>query len=160
MEVVNRVYRGKMNSPDFEAIIHQCKTLNLSYKFYFGRPTMLSIKLKPKGTVIFFRTGKFRVMGLLNYSKAKDIIQTLVPHFLSGLELQTETVKFKVPPVHYNFHRRYDEQILFEPEIFPAIHLKQWKDVHVNLFHSGQVIVLGKHALERAHEVKDWLDMV
>ena len=47
--------------------------------------------------------------------------------------------------------------IIYEPELFTAIYLKRWSDVHVNLFLTGNVIVLGRKAHERAFEVQRWL---
>ena len=53
--------------------------------------------------------------------------------------------------------QRYPNIILYEPELFTAIQLKLWNDVHVNLFFTGNVVVLGRKAQQRAFEVQRWL---
>ena len=55
---------------------------------------------------------------------------------------------------------RYANVICYKPELFTAIHLKRWTDVHVNLFFSGNVIVFGQKAYQRAFEIRQWLERI
>lgn len=132
-------------------------------KLYKGRPTMLSVR-KSGATLNLFASGRFRVMGSY-YTNPDDARQWVVQllgesaHVPQHLYVQTVTVKFHVKPVSSCFVSNHANMISYDFELFPSIKLLHWPDVHVNLFFSGAVIVLGRHATLRATEVRQWLSM-
>ena len=119
---------------------------------------MFCVKLKPKKTALFFQSGKFRIMGKLTLAEATHALLLLRVKERPRLSLQTVTIKFKVKPVTPEFALQHQKVVVYEPEIFPAMKITKWKGVHVNLFHSGAVVVLGASAEKCAPLVKAWLD--
>jgi TATA-box binding protein (TBP) (component of TFIID and TFIIIB) len=162
MQVVNRVFRGQLNAkPDFGVLQTRCKSESITCKAHSERPRMLCIK-RPRGTVILFETGRFRIMGKCNEEEARHLMCFIVQSdsFNLPLHLQTETIKFSVKPLDIQFVRKYDSEILYEPELFPALKLLRWPSVHANLFFSGSVVVLGVEAALVSPDIKKWLDSV
>ena len=163
MKVTNRVFCGTlMEAPNWEALIRECEQLGLDYKAHKCRPFMFRVRVKNGGgTFLFFRTAKFRVMGARNKTSVHQLLHSMFHLSARSLHLQTRTVTFKVPPLkelHFDFVKRFDSEIWYEPELFPAIKLLRWPEVHVNLFFTGAVVVLGKKAKRCAPKVKTWLD--
>ena len=161
MEVANRVFKGQLHSiPSFEKLKSLCLRQNIPFRLHSGRPKMLCVKVKPNQTILFFISGRFRLMGKICLEEARQLLRLLEIEEDVPLILQTATVHFKVKPVAQDFVRRYQENVMYEPELFVAIRLIKWKEVYVNLFHSGGVVVLGKKAEEYAPLVKAWLEEV
>ena len=81
-----------------------------------------------------------------------------VQHELPIIILQTMTAAyaypFKIPlaklspliECHYN------------PECFPAVQIRRYKPIHVNVFASGKVTITGLKEMERAREIQEGLD--
>lgn len=157
MKLVNRVYRGEISAVDFLDIEKRCIAHHFLLRYYSHRPTMLKISLKPKGTLLIFTTGKFRVMGMIDPNAVSQCLEQVTGQPQTFL-LQTDTVTLLSRPIKYTILKRHCPYLTYEPELFPAIHIRKWPDVHVNLFHSGQVVILGRQALLRAREVQQWLD--
>ncbi len=160
MEVVNRVFRGRLSHPpDYLVLEAMCFLQNIPYKIHRGRPTMFCVKFKPKQTALFFSSGRFRVMGQLTLEMVKDLMRSYLSCLdIVELTLQTTTVKFRVKPVTPDFVNQHHEDLIYEPELFPAIRVIRWPSMHVNLFHSGAVVVLGQTASNCAPSVKAWLE--
>ena len=166
--IVNRVFRGSLAMPvDLKSI---CDSDNLKLgatenaHVFTCRPKMLRIRRLPKGaTVLLFNSGRFRIMGgaIESVEAAQEWMEKLFPNFtMETLPfLQTQTCKFEVPFQCANIvFKKYPDLIFYEPEIFTAaMKLIRWSDVHVNLFFSGKVMILGRKSYERAFEVKAWL---
>lgn len=118
---------------------------------------------------ILFASGQCRVMGKITYDDACCFIQNI--HYIYSdisnvLHLVSQTVVFKLEdnlcPVNlYHLISEYnnDVNVRFEGEIFPAISLHYWNPVHVNLFASGKVVILGKNALVLKETIHDWICM-
>lgn len=121
-------------------------------------------------TLVLFNSGQFRIMGKVDFDDACTIIISSINYIYSDiitpLHLATQTGVFKLPnsfcPI--NLHRiakEYvnDVNVRFEPEIFPAVSLHYWKPVHVNVFSTGKIVVLGKNAIDSIHDIYNWLEM-
>ena len=170
---MNSVFHGSTKkSIDLKEIYESlCKTGNTDcIKLYTHRPQMLRIRHKKKngGCLILFKSGCFRIMGS-RYSTAKKClswIKKFIP--LDGNDsclmpkLQTQTVTFETNrECVSSVYHKYSKAIFYEPEIFPsAMKLIRWGDVHVNLFFTGKVTVLGKKAVQRALDVQQWLQHI
>lgn len=107
-------------------------------------------------------------MGRLNLEEAQSTIHslnTIYSSIESPLQHVTETVVFNLDSLHvpinlYKFASEFcnDNRIQFEPELFPALCLQLWKPLHVNVFTSGKVIILGKNASDSFCKIRDWLN--
>lgn len=169
VHIVNRVFRGSLAKPIDLEILSSNLTLDFekeSVRHYKHRPHMLCIKRKGAALNIF-HTGRFRIMGgyfktggealnwLLRLTGGKLILRE------RNLFLQTQTVQFKVSPNCAELVlKNYPNAIFYEPELFTAMKLLRWTDVHVNLFFTGNVIILGRQSYDRALEVQQWLHLI
>lgn len=106
-------------------------------------------------------------MGKTNLTDASHFIENLTHIYCSiitPIHLVSQTVTFQLAscmvPVNLYKIARYcneDRNVLFEPELFPAINLLHWKPLHVNLFANGKVIILGRNALDYVETIDDWI---
>lgn len=115
-------------------------------------------------TLLLFHSGNCRIMGkasslddvscILNF--LVDLLHTSI---ISPLTLVSQTVVFKLNVVNVNLHKlvRIIPNSIFEPELFPSLSIDAFKPLHVNLFSSGKVVILGKDALSRKLQVETWL---
>ena len=121
-KVVNTNYMGRV----IEDINH------LKFR---SHPTMAVIKCT-KGTLIVFKNKKFRLMGVkeplsslndlpLKVQIDRIISKTIVADYGSVINL-------------YKFPNDY-----FEPEIFPAMTLKEYLPLCTNIFSSGKIVITG-----------------
>ena len=75
----------------------------------------------------------------------------------------SQTIVFQVDPLYTPINLLYisklaqDSCVRFEYEIFPALSLHFWKPLHVNVFASGKVVVLGKNATSMLVSIHDYL---
>jgi len=138
-------------------------------EFKESDPVMLIYRHR-ENTLIMFATGKFRFMGpfhpTVNVAK-KQLKQ--VPSIgrvikNSPLTLQTCTVTFKLPgngvhlPKLSAAMRRDRFQITFNKHEFPAISMYRWTPMHVNVFYSGNVVVVGsKGVMSQVRKIKRFL---
>jgi len=130
------------------------------------KPIQIIIRLHAC-TILLFRYGQFRIMGHVNFNVVKfltNILQPIYKCIQIPISYVSETVVFQLDkcliPVnlyHMNFAFKNDYNIQFEPELFPALTIHYWKPIHVNLFSSGKVIVLGKDAMTKCTEIYEWL---
>lgn len=103
-------------------------------------------------------------MGKVTYSYAC----TLLDHITSILNsiivvpliLITETIVFNLrmhTPLNLHLLVRKIKHSTFETELFPALSIDLWKPIHVNVFSTGKVIVLGKDSSTMKVEIENWL---
>ena len=123
-------------------------------------PIQLTIRLK-HCTFLLFSTGQFRLMGSLIDESILSKLDCIYSEIVVQPKCVSQTVCLQLNQcvnLHkFNHHFENCKDILYLPEIFPAIRLFLWKPLHVNLFSSGKVIVLGQDAYEKCDEILDWL---
>jgi len=171
--VVNSVFHGSLLETInlnniYESLCEKDSTSDC-IKLYTNRPQMLRIRHHKKGAcLLLFKSGCFRIMGNRWSTPGKSLswlrkfIYSKKPDSMLMPKLQTQTVTFQVNRECVNsvFHK-YSKVIFYEPEIFPsAMKLIRWGDVHVNLFFTGKVTVLGNRAVTRALDVQQWLQQI
>lgn len=167
---VNQVFSGKLKIPsekfDLSTIFQDIKHPGLTRKVYTGRPHMCVLKCYKKWTYILFSSGKFRIMGKkVNLDFIMSFLKNYLPseaYLLEGPTLQTETFTFSLgvninlqtykESLHYN-----NGSIMYEVELFPALIYNKWPSIHVNVFHSGNVTVLGRNSRDYINEIKNYL---
>jgi TATA-box binding protein (TBP) (component of TFIID and TFIIIB) len=122
------------------------------------KPSQLVIK-DEKGTIIFFRNGKMRIMGCIDeldatflaykYTMMLDDDYNFQPVYLQSMTVRV-TFNGNVRINLVKFARESSSLPLqFEPELFPAVLLKKYKPISVNVFSSGKIIMCGVRDLEQ-----------
>lgn len=88
-----------------------------------------------------------------------SITKCLHTHIIENLSLSTQTITFKLdlPIINLLKVSQNNPHCIFEGEIFPALSINLWNPIHVNVFSSGKVVVLGKNALNMKDCIEKWL---
>ena len=152
IKFVNSVYKGTFQETriDLELL---SKSLNNS-KFYKKQPQMLVVTNTNGVKMIIFNSGKFRIMGnfIPTLKNAKREIKKFNLGCSPQLTCQTSTVVTRLNKKNINLSRLFSHlQSLYvnkyigycELESFPAIALKIWDPLHVNIFASGKIVITG-----------------
>lgn len=165
---MNCIYRCKLLLiHDLQQTFHLLQSYYSRISLCIGKPKQLVIKLSTF-SILIFTSGQCRIMGRVSLAQAQSTIQSLSFIFHSVIEplLQvSETVVFQLDSLHlpinlYKFAHEYsnDINVQFEPEIFPSLTLHYWKPLHVNVFSTGKVNVLGLNARDSINTIHEWLD--
>jgi len=109
------------------------------------KPFQLVVK-DLRGTLILFSNGKFRTMGCIDELEASFLAFSYLPSpstSFPSITLQSYTLKCEI-----GFRVNLEKMSLcvpcvYEPEFFPALRLKEYKPVSVNIFTTGKVMVCG-----------------
>ena len=151
IKFVNSVYKGTFNKPlDLELL---SKSLYNS-KLYKKQPQMLVVTNTNGIKMIIFNSGKFRIMGnfIPTLKNAKREIKKFNLGCFPQLTCQTSTVVTRLNKKNINLSRLFshlqftnvNKYIGYcELESFPAIALKIWDPLHVNIFASGKIVITG-----------------
>jgi len=140
MQIVNINYRGYLNRT---IDLHDFYKKFSNSTYYPLRPHMVRIK-DENATILFFNSGKFRVMGCNSLKNAKTSIQKYSDQsFNPKLKVQSMTAKMKLKH-EVNVYKLSEKiKCFYEPELFPAVTITKYSPVIVNVFKSGTVIVCG-----------------
>ena len=137
-------------------------------KLSTSKPTQLIIRMKTF-SILIFTSGQCRFMGRITSDEANSIVQSLsiiYKSILSPLYQVSQTIVLQLHSMYvpvdlyklaYEF--KNDSRVNFEPELFPALVLNHWKPLHVNVFSSGKVIILGHNACNFVNDIQTWLDV-
>ena len=101
-------------------------------------PTMAVIKCE-KGTLIVFKNKKCRLMGVKNPLLSLDNLPVKIR--IERVISRTIMIDYGKTINLYKFNHDY-----YEPEIFPAVKLKKFAPINVNIFGSGKIIATGVKA--------------
>jgi TATA-box binding protein (TBP) (component of TFIID and TFIIIB) len=113
--------------------------------------------------MLVFKTGKFRIMGSGDDLDAHFNIFTVVSLHQDNYPdicLQTLTAAFAYP-YHINLNKL--SQVVeshYNPELFPAVQIRRYKPIHVNVFESGKVTITGLKDYDAAKAIEDDLDLI
>jgi TATA-box binding protein (TBP) (component of TFIID and TFIIIB) len=94
------------------------------------------------GSMIIFKSGKFRLMGVKEPINSFDQL----PLKVESIQVQSISLIAQYGrPVRLGFlHSRLtSRRCMFEPELFPAARLLDFNPVCVNVFSTGKVVMLG-----------------
>ena len=146
MLVVCMNYHGSLTFPENKIKLEDL--IPYTTKFYNHRPRM--IKYHKNGiTILVFTSLRFRLMG------KGDIHKQILQDFLHMLPWKSHvgemtcsmTVSHQLPVKHINLHKLDRRYFQVEMELFPAAKLIHKGHEHVNIFHSGKLIITGVREL-------------
>ena len=112
--------------------------------------------------MLIFKSGKFRIMGGVEDLEAHFNIYsvTMLYNCIPNIILQTMTcvyqysTKIPLPLLANNILSFYT------PESFPAVQVRKFQPIHVNVFESGKVIITGVRDYSVAMNIKNQLDLL
>jgi TATA-box binding protein (TBP) (component of TFIID and TFIIIB) len=124
-----------------------------------NKPFQLVVK-DFSGTLILFSNGKFRTMGCNDEFDASLLACTYLEKLtrspskmFPSITLQSYTLRlqlgFRVNLEQMSLH----VPCIYEPELFPALQLKEYKPMSVNLFTTGSVMVCGMRDSDAIHSM-------
>jgi TATA-box binding protein (TBP) (component of TFIID and TFIIIB) len=152
--VSNANFKGDINEPiDLQELRKKIPNSELHVK-----PRQLVVK-DAKGTLVLFGSGKFRTMGCIDYFVASSLACKYLEkanysfHSFPFIDLQSYTLKCQLGfPVNLE-KMASSVPCVYEPELFPALRLKQYKPTCVNVFTTGKVIICGLKDLEEMNGI-------
>ena len=148
MKVVNTVTKGTLGKnldlaaiaimlkhPQAVKITHQTK-----------QPEQLLIKFASGNTMIIFKTGSFRMMGKDDSLESHYNIYEIIAQFSGDVpEVFTQTMT-----VCHNFAHKInlvelskESLTTYTAEHFPAVQIRVFHPIHINIFSSGKVTLTG-----------------
>src|SRR5271167_1149849 len=165
--VVNSVWHGVMMKPvDLSKLQRLCSALEpvRSTTLQTTQPVQLVIRFVNGGTMLVFTSGKFRVMGRIDDLDAhfNAYCITLLYDDIPDIKLQTMTACFTYPH-RINLPLLADNiESQYSAERFPAVHVRKYKPINVNVFASGKVGIMGLRddtsAINIEHELTSLLN--
>ena len=121
------------------------------------KPHQLVVK-NEKGTVLFFGSGKIRVMGCVDELEATFLVYTYIA-LISDDEFPPITIQSYTSKSYMGFRVSLGkmaaalEGVMYEPELFPALRIKGYNPLSVNVFTTGKVIVCGLRDADEMYDI-------
>jgi TATA-box binding protein (TBP) (component of TFIID and TFIIIB) len=164
LKIVNTVWKGDFLTPLVLSSLNislECGIIDVKHQQ--KQPEQYIIKFDNKSTMLIFKSGKFRVMG--NGSPEAVIgnilcVATQLTNVIPNVSMQTMTGVYKYDK-RIHLHKLMDVVDGFlDLENFPAVQIKKFKPIHVNVFSSGCVTICGLKTAEFGTVIKDYIDSV
>ncbi len=118
--------------------------INVNYQGYYEAkldfsnlpsPQMIVLPLSDGSKLLMFKSGKCRMMG------SRTNIVPSIPDYVTITKIQSITAMFHLG--HTLVLSKFAHLGMYEPELFPALRLKAFNPMCVNVFGTGKVIVMG-----------------
>src|SRR3981189_3747100 len=144
LKIVNTVWKGDVFSPiTLDTLNITCDRGVTEVKHQKTQPEQYIVKFDNNSTMLIFKSGKFRVMGNGDPPAAILNILSVVGQFIDDIPLvtmQTMTgVYGYVQKLHMIKYAIATESLL-DFQNFPAVQIKKFKPVHVNVMNTDSVI--------------------
>jgi len=127
------------------------------------KPSQLVIKDK-NGTLILFSSGKMRIMGCIDELDATFLAYKYIMMLDDDCNFQPVYSQSMTVRVDYTkrinlvkFARECSISLQYEPELFPAVLLKKFKPISVNVFSSGKIILCGVRDIQCVDNIMEEL---
>jgi TATA-box binding protein (TBP) (component of TFIID and TFIIIB) len=158
IDVVNCNYRSTVGKPLNLSVLHA----SIPNSKLCTKPKQLVIK-DPQGTLLFFSNGKLRVMGCNDELEATFLAYKYVQ--LIDKSDDFHNVFAQSSTVRVTFHKKIHLQKLVhstlisgclmqhEPELFPAVLIRKYKPLSVNVFSSGKIMICGVKDVDQVHNI-------
>ena len=128
-----------------------------------AQPEQYIVKFDNNSTMLIFKSGKFRVMGNGDPAAAIINILNVVGQFtqvIPMVNMQTMTGVYGYGQ-KIQLHKLAEvTEGLLDLENFPAVQIKKFKPVHVNVFSSGCVTMCGLKNIDYGNYIKSCLDSI
>ena len=139
--------KQQLTQPNIKLVRHQIK-----------QPEQLIIKFCDGSTMLMFKSGKFRIMGggvdELDMHFNIFSVSVLFDNYLPDILFQTMTATCQFPSiVNLNNFEITSFVTRYNPELFPAVQVLNYKPISVNVFASGKVTICGLKDLDFAQQV-------
>jgi len=151
--VRNANYKGTMKHSIELPKLHRKIPNSTLYK----KPHQLVVK-DPKGTILFFRSGKFRVMGCIDELDATFLVYSYT-NLINDGEFPPVTLQSYTSTSHLGFRVSLEKMaattdaFIYEPELFPALRIREYNPASVNVFTTGKVIVCGLRDADQMSDI-------
>ena len=180
LNIVNSVFKSSLPyCVNLDALYKFLQHGQPTCKFYKSQPQMLTLCCSKKLKLIFFKSGRFRLMG--RFMPIRTVASRCLRHSFykwlpaaisqdmskCTLHKQTSTVVFKLNARVINLqqffsfleHHNKGRAIGYcELESFPAMAIRIWSPLHVNIFHTGNVVITGVRCnLQCCHIIRTYL---
>lgn len=124
------------------------------------KPSQLVIK-DEKGTIVFFSNGKMRIMGCIDELDATFLAYKYTMMLDDDCNFQPVYSQSMTIRVVYNVRINLNKfaresttlPLQYEPELFPAVLLKKYKPISVNVFSSGKIIMCGVRDIQQVDDI-------
>jgi TATA-box binding protein (TBP) (component of TFIID and TFIIIB) len=164
LRIVNTVWKGEVGEPILLAALNiLCGDGVRLVKHQKSQPEQYIVKFDNKSTMLIFKSGKFRLMGNGNPESAVNNILNVVNQIsdtIPEVSMQTMTGV-------YGYGKKINLRKLAEAsegfldlENFPAVQIKRFKPIHVNVFASGCVTLCGLKSIDNGNVIKNYLDPI
>jgi TATA-box binding protein (TBP) (component of TFIID and TFIIIB) len=158
VNVVNANYRLTHDKP---INLKNTHLLFPSNSKLYVKPSQLVIK-DDKGTILLFGNGNMRIMGCIDELEATFLAYKYTM-MLDGDDCNFQPVYSQSMTVRVAYNSKInlnkfvcESRILplqYEPELFPAVLLKKYKPISVNVFSSGKIIMCGVRNVEQVDDI-------
>ena len=151
--VCNANYRGDMKHSVNLHKLHKKIPNSILYK----KPHQLVVK-DEKGTVLFFASGKLRVMGCIDELDAAFLVYSYTT-LIKDDEFPPITLQSYTLKLHLGFRVSLGkmaaalEGVVYEPELFPALRIREFNPASINVFTTGKIIICGIRDVDEAHDI-------
>lgn len=126
----------------------EIRKIDFAYK---SVPPKQKVFKTPLGTMLVFPSGKFRLMGVKEALTLTSAITNQLPYHVESLQLQSATyVDYFGQEISLQnlAHQLTSQRAYYEPEIFPALRLLDYRPICVNVFASGKLVITGFKELD------------
>lgn len=157
VQVTNANYRSHHDKPfnlmNLHLLLPKVSKLHI-------KPKQLTIK-DSKGTIVLFGNGQMRIMGCNDELEATFLAYKYTTMFdkdcnFQPVYAQSMTVKIdcsmKINLIKFARESKLSP-LQYEPELFPAVLLKKFKPISVNVFSSGKIIMCGVREIEQVDAI-------
>jgi TATA-box binding protein (TBP) (component of TFIID and TFIIIB) len=164
LRIVNTVWKGNVLAPVLLSALNiACECGVVMVRHQKSQPEQYIVKFDNHSTMLIFKSGKFRVMGsgdtpstILNILSVTNQFTPVLPI----VSLQTMTGV-------YGYDRKIHLDKLctatsgyLDLENFPAVQIRKFSPVHVNVFASGCVTICGLKTIDYGHVIKAYIDSI
>jgi TATA-box binding protein (TBP) (component of TFIID and TFIIIB) len=155
--VRNANYRGAMKHAVELPKLH----IQITNSVLHRKPHQLVVK-DLKGTIIFFQSGKFRVMRCIDELEATFLLYKYT-NLINEDEFPSITLQSYTSSCNIGFavnliklaNSSASLDYIYEPELFPALRICIFKPLCVNVFATGNIIICGLREPEQAYDIRD-----
>jgi TATA-box binding protein (TBP) (component of TFIID and TFIIIB) len=136
-------YSKQICNINYKAVINDLKIVeHLSFNKW--KPQQYVYRHVDGYTIVIFRNGKCRIMGCKQEP-------TNLPYNIKIIRIQSITLSTSLLRRVNLYHlskMMTSKEVMFEPELFPALRILKFKPLCINIFASGKMMILGVKSMD------------